>query len=161
MQIVGVRIIAVKAHHEKTTDQSVKCHREKAGRLVFGGEASEAITVDIAQDHQNIRSEVERSVLIENEAIGIVAIDMAENRDVNLTVLIVSIKKATADHMEGDIVMVVSPLIALIRIVGTDVEGGGGTKGRSVMLSVFTVLETKLSSNTGVEPEVLCGLMQR
>jgi len=163
IKIAGVMIIAVKSQIEKMTDPREKRQREEVVHLVLGREENEATIAptDTGLGHRNIRSGVEGSVLIEKEVVDIVAIDTIEDRVVNPVVPIISIKKGMIDLIVDDTEVVVTPLIVLIRREGTDVEGGGGTRGRNLGLSVFTALAIKLSLNIEVGAEELCGLMRR
>lgn len=162
MQIAGVMIIAVKSQNEMIIDLREKLHREEVVHLVLGREENEATTAptEIGQGHRNIRSGV-GSVLIKKEVVDIAAIDTLKDRVVNPVVLITGKKKGTIDLIVDDTEVIVTPVIVLIRIKGTDVEGEGGTRGRNLGLSVFTALAIKLSLNTEVEAGELCGLMQR
>jgi len=163
MQIAGVMIIAVKSQDEKMIDLREKLHREEVVHVVLGIEENEATTAptEIGQGHRNIRSGVEGSVLIKKEVVDIAAIGNLKDRVANLVVLITGVKKGTIDLIVDDTEVIVTPVIVLIRIKGTDVEGVGGTRGRNLGLSVFTALAIKLSLNTEVEAGELCGLMQR
>jgi len=126
MQIAGVMTLPAKVRNEN----SEKSRRERVFHEVHGGEVSEVITASavIGQVHQNIRSVVEGSVLIEKKVVVIAGISTVDNRVATIVVPTASIEKAIANPIiVDDLEMAVIPLIALIQRGCTDVEDGRET----------------------------------
>jgi len=105
--------------------------RERVFHQVHRGEVSEVITASavIGQDHQNIRSAVEGSVLIEKKVVVIAGISTVDDRVATTVVPTASIDKTIANPIiVDDSKMAVIPLIALIQRGYTDMEDGGETR---------------------------------